>query len=177
MEASTTAGVVIRVHEIFLAFLLISLACPVHAEDEAGKQEALKAANAWVAQLDRPDTDGAAEGMAEETIAIFHWPTRAANLAVMSGLLNAPPRGGIGTRKMSRTFRPEDTKQMSSCSCGIRDGEFFVFVYDVTYTWTQHQIYQTKKGSDVLWMLLEKDGTWKPVKIEFFQVSEQHGPA
>jgi hypothetical protein len=167
---------------LLFMFILLVRSAPsqpaLHAvQDEAGKAAALKVATAWLVLLDKQDTEAAAGAMAPETIALFHWPTKQENMAMIAGGLNQPPRGGLGAREMSRTFKPEATKQATSCGCGVRDGEFMVFFYDVKYTWTQNHIYQTKEGIDVLWMLLENDGTWKPVGIFFSQTSEHHGPA
>jgi hypothetical protein len=116
----------------------------------AEKERALNAATGWVAILDsRNFTAAAGAGFAEEWFARMNFPKQEDKVASIAAIL-AQPRTANG------------------CNCGIRDGDFFAFTYDMKYTWTSHGlrgIKYWKQGTEVLYMLLEKDGTWKPAAM------------
>jgi hypothetical protein len=139
---------------------------------DADEQAALEAATAWLAILDAGNFNAAGAGVAKESLANIHWPTPEENAAAMGNLL-ALQRTSGGTRKVARQLQPDATKRVTSCNCGIRDGDFYVFTYSVKYSWLDHHVGFVKEGTEVLYMLRESDGSWKPAFITL-QVDDQH---
>ena len=83
-----------------------------------------------------------------------------------------------GQHEMTRKLELETIKHETSCGvCAIHDGEYFVFTYDLKNRWTNRHIFQETEGKQVLYMLKEKDGSWKVAGIHYDQTSEKHGPA
>lgn len=152
-----------------LAFLLvvaIAAQTPKATSPQSSdKAAALKAATEWLVHLDAGDNIAAAEGYAEEVIALMNWPKHEEKVAAVGAALNGP-RSDMGVRQVARTLRPDATKKATTCACNIRDGQFYVFTYDVKYSWDFHHIPHYKAGTEVLYMLLEKDGSWKPARID-----------
>lgn len=144
------------------------------------KDAALKAANAWVALLDKSDFIAAGAGVSEESLAGVPNATLDQKTHTMGAVLASigPNSRMGGQQKVTRKLEADKVEQVTSCGgCGIRDGEYFVFTYDLTNTWTNHHMFQSLQGTQVLYMLKEQDGTWKPAKIAYNQTSEKHGGA
>jgi hypothetical protein len=148
--------------------------------DAVGKVAALKSATEWLKLLDKSDYVAAGGAVSEESLATINYPTREEKAATMGALLasTGPTSRMGGQHEMTRRLELETIKQEASCSvCAIHDGEYFVFTYDLTNRWTNHHIFQETEGKQVLYMLKEKDGSWKVAGILYNQTSEKHGPA
>jgi hypothetical protein len=145
-----------------------------------GKAAALKSATEWLKLLDKPDYVAAGGAVSEESLATINYPTREEKAATMGALLasTGPASRMGGQHEMTRKLELETIKQETSCGvCAVHDGEYFVFTYDLTNRWTNHHIFQEAEGKQVLYMLKEKDGSWKVAGIYYNQTSEKHGPA
>jgi len=162
-----------RAPRLFLlasALLLCARLCaaaPAAAEQDA----ALKAATAWLAILDTGDYGRAASGFAEEWYAtLVNLPTQAQKVQSTTAIL-FQSRYSLGINSpytVVRKLQPDGVKYLRSCQCGIRDGEFFTFAYELKFAWTERVlrgIRFTRQAHEVLYMLQEKDGTWKPVAL------------
>jgi hypothetical protein len=165
---------------LVLAFFIVD-GLPVHADEATtGKAAALKSATAWLTLLDKPDFVAAGAGVSEESLASINYRTPEQKAATMGAVLASigPTSRMGGQHEMTRKLEPDTIRQETSCGgCGIRDGEYFVFTYDLTNRWTNHHMFQATAGTQVLYMLKEKDGSWKVAKINYNQTSEKHGPA
>ena len=170
---------------LLLLPLLIFAAVAVRAaepktENAVDKAAALKAATAWLVLLDKPDFVAAGAGVSEESLATIPNSTPDEKAHTMGAVLSSigPTSRMGGQHEMTRKLVPDSIKQATSCGgCGIRDGKYFVFAYDLTNKWTNHHMFQSTQGTQVLYMLKERDGSWKPAKIAYNQTSEKHGPA
>jgi hypothetical protein len=162
----------ISMKKIVTKSLLTAVFCSsitLHAA--ATKDAALAAATSWLAILDTTDYTKASSGLADEVQARFNLPSKDEDLHSMNiAVLNSDKRYpvfGHGNTAVTRTLQPDGVKQVTSCNCGIRDGVFFTFTYDVKYNIknpAMHMSY-SKAGTDVVFMLLEPDGSWKPAAI------------
>ena len=133
------------------------------------KEAALSAATAWLKILDTGDFKAAARGWADERIdmpALHNYPSREERIQVLAILL-AQQRGQDGTweRKFTRTLQPDSVKQVFTCNCGLRDGNFYVMSYDYSSSFLVNHNPNYRNGVDVLYMMQEQDGTWKPAAI------------
>jgi hypothetical protein len=133
----------------------------------AGQGDALKAADAWLKLIDATDFKTAALGMADETKALFHWPTEEERILAITVLLGQPRAKGVTMNfKFTRTLEPGSVKQVSSCPCGTRSGNYYVMTYDYASSWLfpNHEG-ASRRGMDTLYMLQEPDGSWKPAAL------------
>jgi hypothetical protein len=147
-------------------FARLAAAAPADTQLNAAQA----AVTAWLAILDTGDYREAASGFADEVLAAFNFPTKeekvaSANLALLDPITR---RGQFGVNPaVKRTLKPEGVKTVTSCPCGIRDRVFYTFAYDVEYTWEDHRFHvqRFRSGTDIVYMLREPDGTWKPAAI------------
>jgi hypothetical protein len=150
------------------------------AADAMDKAAALKSATAWLTLLDKPDYVAAGAGVSEESLATINYPSADEKAHTMGAILASigPTSRMGGQHEMTRKLERDNIKHETSCGgCGIRDGEYFVFTYDLTNKWTNHHMFQATAGTQVLYMLKEKDGSWKAARIYYNQSGEKHGPA
>ncbi len=150
------------------AVLCISIGLHAASPNDVQKGAALAAATSWLAILDSGDYLKAASGLADEVLAEFKWPKKEDNLMAAAGTLSDKRRGEFGVNPVvTRKLQPVGVKQVTSCKCGIRDGIFYTFAYDVKYKWDdrRYHVQRYRDGTDVLYMLIEPDGAWKPVAI------------
>jgi hypothetical protein len=174
-----------RLALLFMLALFFFAGLPVRAADPktgdaVDKAAALRSATAWLALLDRPDYVAAGAGVSEESLATINYPTPEEKAHTMGAVLASigPTSRMGGQHEITRKLELDTIKQETSCGgCGIRDGEYFVFTYDLTNRWTNHHMFQSTAGKQVLYMLKEKDGSWKVARIYYNQTSEKHGPA
>ena len=140
------------------------------AQTPADREAALSAANAWLKILDTNDVRAAARGWAEERIdmpALSRYPDREAKIQILASILSQQ-RPFDNKLEFTWTLQPGSVKHVSTCSCGLRDGNYYVMTYDYTSTYIQdprsHSV-GSRRGTDVLYMLQEQDGTWKPAAL------------
>ena len=170
---------------LFLPALFMVAALAVRANepqtnDAVDKAAALKAATAWLALLDKSDFVAAGAGVSEESLAGIPNQTPDEKAHTMGAVLasTGPTSRMGGQHEMTRKLEPDSIKLVTSCGdCGIRNAEYFVFTYDLTNKWTHHHMFQSTQGTQVLYMLKEKDGSWKAWKISYNQTGEKHGGA
>jgi hypothetical protein len=166
----------------FLVFFFTAAAVRVDSktEDAVDEAAALKAATTWLALLDKADFAAAGAGVSEESLATIPHGTpdeKARTMGFVLASIGPTSRMG-GQHEMTRKLEPNSIKHVTSCGgCGIRDGEYFIFTYDLTNTWTKNHMFQTTAGTQVIYMLKEHDGSWKLAKIAYNQTNEKHGPA
>jgi hypothetical protein len=145
--------------------IVLHAATPNSAEKAAGQA----AATSWLAILDTGDYGKAASGLADETLATIKWPTKEERAAAAVMFLDPNKRRGDFSTKpaVTRKLQPDGVKQVTTCNCGIRDGVFFTFTYDVNYKWDDRRFHvqRFRNGTDVVFMLLEPDGSWRPAAI------------
>jgi hypothetical protein len=173
MNVSEMIGEVINMKRkdnvlLLAAVLCISIGLHAATPNDARKDAALAAATAWLAILDSSDYLKAASGLADEVLAEFKWPKKEDNLMAAAGILADKRKGEFGVNPLvTRRLQPDGVKLETSCKCGIRDGVFYTFAYDVKYTWDDRRFHvqRFRDGSDVVYMLLEPDGVWKPAGI------------
>jgi hypothetical protein len=174
-----------RLAAFSLLALLLFAAVDVHAAqpdtDDAGPEAAAqKAATAWLELLDKSDFVAAGAGVSEESLATIQNGTpeeKARTMGFVLASIGPTSRMG-GQHEMTRRLEADGIRRATSCGgCGIRDGEYFVFTYDLTNKWTHNHMFQATAGTQVLYMLKENDGSWRPAKIAYSQTSEKHGPA
>jgi hypothetical protein len=139
-----------------------------------GQDDALKAADAWLKLVDSGDSKAAAAGLADETKAKFQGLAPLQNTVSIAALLGPPADDAsmnYPNYKFTRTLSPDSVKQVRSCPCGIPSGTFYVMSYDFKSTWNGNVLVDARshqyrpggrQGTDVLYMLQEHNGTWKP---------------
>ncbi len=159
-----------RISRLLILMTAFLVTVGVHASQPkaVGNGAALGAATAWVAVLDSRNFVGAAAGFAEESLALVNFPTREERVQAMAAILALPRTANNFNYVVTRILQPGGIKQVTSCNCGIRDGDYVALTYNVKYTWTDRGLRGMKyykRGTEVLYMLLEKDGTWKPAAI------------
>ena len=158
----------------FVAKFLTAATCCIsllHAATPSGapKAAAQAAATSWLAILDTGDYGKAASGLADEVLATIKWQTKEERAAAAVMFLDPNKRKGDFNTipAVTRKLQPGSVKQVTTCKCGIRDGVFFTFTYDVKYKWDDRRFHvqRFRDGTDVVFMLLEPDGSWKPAAI------------
>lgn len=160
---------------LLLTVFSMPIALRAAAPRDADEGKALAAATSFLALADAHDCNKAAENAADEQFARVHWPSRAENVTAVAALIFDLPnrwRNYSPSADVTRTLRPNRAKRVTSCQCGIRDGVFYAFTYDVKYVSYDRVLrsHITRPGTDVVYVLQEPDGSWKPAGL-----SSQYG--
>jgi hypothetical protein len=139
--------------------LLMSSALLAAAPDPAESAAAVKAADAWLAVLDRNDLQGAAAQVSPEALAALNKPHDQA-VGLVAAVL-ASGREDQGERSVERHLKEDSITAASGCGeCLVKTGHYIVMTYAVKYTWDYHHIRHYRDGTEVVDMFREPDGSW-----------------
>ncbi|MGA2851212.1 MAG: hypothetical protein ABSE46_19585 [Terracidiphilus sp.] len=160
----------IALHLILLSVFFLSAVGFSPAQTASDRSAALNAATAWIALVDAKDWSGAAHGYSPEALAALHSPTPeqalqglAAYLAIQHFSQDSDPH------EVTRKPQADGVKRVTACNCGIPNGDFFEITYDVKYKFVRMHmaghIPYYRQGTEVLYMMHEKSGAWKPAAL------------